>query len=242
MNRTFVSPVVTCRPALARDYEDVREFCKTIWDGQDYIPEVWDHWFRDPSGILAVAECKGHTVGCAKVTLLAEGQWWLEGFRVDPAYQGLKIGSHIHDYVDGWWLQNGNGVARLMTSAKNVHVQHLCEKLGYIKTGEAVGYIAPPLEDTAEDLQGGALLTPSCPPGGAWKITKIGATQCVVQRCLLEHEGIRQSPAPYRSLPEQDQDPGGEGAPAQDDVCQGETETEGHKTGQDQIYRKQERG
>ena len=44
-----------------------------------------------------------------------------------------KIGSHIHSYIDEWWLEHGNGVVRLMTSSQRVQVHHLCEKLGYTK-------------------------------------------------------------------------------------------------------------
>lgn len=133
MTQSFSSPVVVCRPALPRDKADVLEFTKFIWDGHDYVQYAWDEWLTDSNGILAVAEYGGHCVGLAKVSLSAPGQWWLHGFRVDPKFQGLKIGSHIHNYVDEWWLGHGDGVARLMTSSKSVKVHHLCEKLGYTK-------------------------------------------------------------------------------------------------------------
>jgi len=133
MPQTFSSPVVVCRPALPTDRSDVFEFTKFIWDGHDYVQYAWDEWLADPVGILAVAEYGGHCVGIAKVSLSAPGQWWLQGFRVDPKFQGLKIGSHIHTYIDDWWLEHGDGVARLMTSSLRVKVHHLCEKLGYTK-------------------------------------------------------------------------------------------------------------
>jgi len=147
---TFSSPVVTCRPALPRDTADVMEFTKLIWDGHDYVPYVWNHWLKDPHGILAVAEYGGHAIGLAKVTLLAPGQWWLEGFRVNPKYQGLKVGSHIHGYIDEWWMQNGNGIVRLMTNARNIRVHHLCAKLGFHKIGEMVGYIAESIQEAVD--------------------------------------------------------------------------------------------
>ena len=63
----------------------------------------------------------------------ADGQWWLEGFRVDPKYQGLKVGSLIHHYLDHWWLEHGSGVLRLMMTSSNESVHHLCESTGYTK-------------------------------------------------------------------------------------------------------------
>src|SRR5512134_2631142 len=112
MNQAFSPQQVVCRAALERDLQDIEEFCKTIWGGHDYVPEVMEDWLEDPLGIFAVAEYEGHAIACSKVTLLARGQWWLEGFRVDPNYQGRKVGSLIHHYVDQWWLEHGAGWLR----------------------------------------------------------------------------------------------------------------------------------
>lgn len=152
MTQTFSSPQVLCRPALESDYPDIAEFCKGIWDGGDYVPEVWHHWLKDPNGLLATAEYDGHAIGCTKLTLLAEGQWWLEGFRVDPQKQGLKVGSRLHDYVTDWWGEHCGGTLRLMTSAKNVHVHHLCERTGYVKAHEVCSYESSPQDEPLETI------------------------------------------------------------------------------------------
>lgn len=152
MTQTFSSPQVLCRPAIESDYPDVAEFCKGIWDGGDYVPEMWHRWYNDPNGLLATAEYDGHAIGCSHLALLAEGQWWLEGFRVDPHYQGLKVGSRLHDTVTNWWQDHCDGTLRLMTNAKNVHVHHLCEKTGYVKTFEVCGYESLPLDEPIDSI------------------------------------------------------------------------------------------
>lgn len=143
---------VVCRPALGRDRADVLEFCKGIWDGGDYIHEVWDDWFSDPDGILGVAEIDGHAVACSKISLLAKGQWWLEGFRVDPNVQGHKVGSQIHRYVTDWWSEHGDGILRLMTSSENPAVHHVCVKTGFVKTQEVRAYKATPIPGPTESF------------------------------------------------------------------------------------------
>jgi GNAT superfamily N-acetyltransferase len=150
MNQAFSRQQVVCRPALERDLPDIREFCKTIWHGHDYVPDVMEDWLRDAEGIFAVSEYQGHAIACSKVTLLARDQWWLEGFRVDPNYQGLKVGSLMHRYVDQWWLSHGNGVLRLMTNSKNKSVHHLCEETGFTKALAVRGYKAEPLPEQME--------------------------------------------------------------------------------------------
>jgi hypothetical protein len=156
MSQTFSLQQVVCRPVVERDLEDIREFCKTIWEGHDYVPDVMEEWLQDPQGLFAVAEYKRRAIASSKITRLAEGQWWLEGFRVDPSYQGLKVGSLIHRYLDRWWLEQGNGVLRLMTSSKNKSVHHLCESTGYTKLFEVCGYRAEPLPGRADSFTSAA--------------------------------------------------------------------------------------
>lgn len=150
---SFDDPVVACRPALPGDTRDVLEFTKFTWEGRDYVQHVWSEWLADPHGILAVAEYAGRAVGLAKVSRPAPGQWWLEGFRVDPRYQNRGIGSHLHAYIDAWWERNGDGVARLMTSSQRVKVHHLCEKLGYARIAQVAGFGAPVLAGDATAFQ-----------------------------------------------------------------------------------------
>lgn len=141
--KAVTSPHVVCRPALPSDTEDVLEFTKFIWEGHDYIKYVWRDWLADSQGLLAAAIYGPHTVGIARATLISPGQWWLEGFRVDPKRQGLKIGSHLHEYLDRWWLEHGEGTMRLMTSSERLQVHHLAARTGYTKVGEVWAYRAP---------------------------------------------------------------------------------------------------
>jgi GNAT superfamily N-acetyltransferase len=123
----------------------VLEFCKFIWDGHDYIPDVWDDWMADPSGEMFVAEYAGKAVGLGRLTLLAASQYWLEGLRVDPEHQGRGIGSQMNDYLNALWLERGGGVIRLLTSSKRVQVHHMCERLGFVRLQERVFFRAAPL-------------------------------------------------------------------------------------------------
>jgi GNAT superfamily N-acetyltransferase len=150
MNPTFTQPHVVIRPTLPADTPAILEFCKRIWGGQDYIPFVWDEWRGDPKGILFTAEYAGKAVGIVRIVHTAPGQWWFEGFRVDPAYQGQRIGTQLHEYLVDWWLAHGDGKVRLWTNAKRVKVQHLCERRGFIHTQTRGMYTAAPLAEPLE--------------------------------------------------------------------------------------------
>jgi GNAT superfamily N-acetyltransferase len=158
MPHPFSQPRPVIRPALPLDRDAVLEFCKFIWEGDDYIPYVWDDWMADPSGQMFVAEHAGKAVGLGRLTLLAPGQWWLEGLRVDPAYQDRKIGSLMNEYLNNLWLERCEGVVRLMTSSQRVKVHHMCKQQGFARIAERRFYVAEPQD--GPDAAGGFATVP----------------------------------------------------------------------------------
>ena len=145
---------VVCRPALPKDTPDVIELSSTIWEGHDYVPKVWDEWLIDPLGLLAVAEFGGRVVGLVKLTRQDAEEWWLEGLRVHPKYEGRRIASRLHDYLLDYWQRNCNGVLRLATASNRLQVQHLCERTGFRKIVELTLFGTPALKNGGEaDLE-----------------------------------------------------------------------------------------
>ncbi len=143
---------VVCRPALAKDTEGVLELCSHIWDGGDYIPQVWEEWMADPDGLLGVAELGGRVAGVFKLTKFQEGEWYLEGLRVHPEFQGRGIAAHIHEYVVETWRYMGSGLVRLVTHSENVKVHRMCEESGFKRIAEFIPYRAPILPEEAENF------------------------------------------------------------------------------------------
>lgn len=141
---------VFCRPARESDTADVVELTRTIWDGHDYVPHVWASWLADPQGLLAVAEYQGRVLGLGKLTHLAPHDWWIEGLRVHPEYEGRGIASQLHDYLVDYWLEGFGGVLRLATASFRYAVHHLSERTGFQKIGEFTMFGAPALAEPVE--------------------------------------------------------------------------------------------
>ena len=142
--------LIVCRPALAGDTAEVMELTSQIWEGNDYIPLVWEDWLFDPEGLLAVAEYQGHVVGLGKLSHLDADEFWLEGLRVHPDYKGRGIASHLHNYLLGYWQEHFRGVLGVATGSDNLAVQHLCERSGFSKIGEYTPFIAGSLNPIQE--------------------------------------------------------------------------------------------
>jgi ribosomal protein S18 acetylase RimI-like enzyme len=137
--------ILVCRPALQKDTAEVLEISSHIWEGNDYIPSVWDEWLADPDGLLGVAEYHGHVVGVFKLTKFQDDEWYMEGLRVHPDYRERGIASHIHHYVVETWRRMGGGTIRLVTGSYNERVHRMCEETGFKRVAEFIPYRASSL-------------------------------------------------------------------------------------------------
>lgn len=142
---------VVCRPALLKDTADMLELTSHIWEGNDYLPQVWAEWLADPEGLLAVAEYGGRLAGIAMLECLQPGEWYLAGLRVHPEMEGRGIAGQLHDYLlDTWQHRHVRGVIRLSTHRPKV--KHLCERTGFKLICEYTIFVAPSLAEPVESF------------------------------------------------------------------------------------------
>lgn len=140
---TAEGSLVLCRPAYASDRTDVQTFLDDIWGSEDYVLQVLDEWMHDTSGLLAVAERSGQVVGMGHLSDLGNGEWWLEGLRVDPSVQRQNVGSTLHEYFVDRWLDTAGQVVRLATNDEKVAVHKMCERTGFSLRARVRGVDAP---------------------------------------------------------------------------------------------------
>jgi GNAT superfamily N-acetyltransferase len=197
MKSDFTQPRIVIRPTLPADAPPILEFCKRIWDGHDYIPYVWDEWRKDPLGHLFTAEYAGQAVGVVRITHTAPGQWWFEGFRVDPAFQGQGIGSRLHEYIVNWWLAHGDGKVRLWTNSKRVKVHHLCERLGFKLKLSRTMYAAPAL---SEPLAAFASVRPEETPSAVELALKVSSQTACGETMDISWQAVTPNESGLREL------------------------------------------
>ncbi len=149
----------TIRPALPQDRAAVEAICAQAWDGDDYIPDVWDEWIGDLHGELTVVERRGRVAALAKLTRIADDEWWMEGLRVDPAYRRLGLARLLQAYQLRLAERVGRGVVRLATASNNQTVHRLAARDGFSRVARYLYYGADPLPgvSTARVLAAGDL-------------------------------------------------------------------------------------
>lgn len=124
---------------------------RTIWEGRDYVPGEWERWLQDPVGTVVVAELQDRVVGLARLTRLQPEEWWLQGLRVDPEFQGRGIARRLHMHILAEWEQHCDGVLRLTTYQPSV--KHLCAQTGFSLQGEYSIFIANALVDQPSGMR-----------------------------------------------------------------------------------------
>ncbi len=143
--RRFLANRWSIRPARPEDQGDVEAICAQIWEGHDYIPEVWQEWLNDPDGQLSVVTLKDRVVGLGKLTRIADDEWWLEGLRVDPAYRRLGVAHLLQSHQVGLAERTGRGVLRFATGSWNLPVHRNAARDGFRRVAEFLAYEAEPL-------------------------------------------------------------------------------------------------
>lgn len=122
---------VKIRRATASDRGPILDICKRIWNGGDYVPEVWDDWLRDGSGLLVVATVNETPVGVAHAGFQTRDVAWLEGVRVHEDYRGLGIAGKLNRALVKFARERGARVARLCTGSSNLASRKHLRKVGF---------------------------------------------------------------------------------------------------------------
>ncbi|MFC1898595.1 GNAT family N-acetyltransferase [Candidatus Cloacimonadota bacterium] len=120
------------RPA---DKHRVLEISSQIWEGQDYLPLVFEEWIKD-DGVFAGLWENEILVGFGKLTWLTPHDIWLEGLRKDEKTGAKKVGEKLSGYYFNYLKGKKINSIRFSTYFGNTASIKLNEKLGFKKVLE----------------------------------------------------------------------------------------------------------
>lgn len=117
------------RPLRPSDRGRIEEISADVWEGNDYLPEVFDEWVADPAASFDGAELDGVLVGVQRMRPLGEGVLWYEGLRVASTHQRQGIARALLRFaVEGARRQ---GAAEIRLATGNPHAVSLFESEGF---------------------------------------------------------------------------------------------------------------
>lgn len=132
------------RPVRPEDKARVEEIARDIWDGHDYLPEVFDDWLAEPAASFEAAEMDGVVVGLQRIRPLAAGLAWYEGLRVDAAHRRRGIARAMLRSAIEEARRQGFREIRLRTGGEDATA--LFESEGFERRLEAVAWRASRME------------------------------------------------------------------------------------------------
>lgn len=126
------------------------------------MPEVWDDWLTATDGILLVACASsavtgadgtpiaaGQPVAMSRLALLAPGEGWVEGIRVDPAVRGREVATNLQVAELAWAAAHEVRVVRYTTGQDNEASHRLGARHGFLRQADRRSY--GPRRDTGSD-------------------------------------------------------------------------------------------
>src|SRR6266404_1662987 len=131
------------RRARRTDKREVLAAVRTIWGGQDRIPDVFDAWVTHRSGPFFVAESAGRVVGMGKLTVVSPTEAWLEGGRVAPRWRRKGIATALIAHRIAYARERGFRVLRFSTASDNTPIHRAARQFGFTRIATLSRYEAP---------------------------------------------------------------------------------------------------
>ena len=140
--------MIEIRRAVHEDKPRIVEISSKIWDGEDYLPHIFNKWVDEKGGEFSVITVDGVVAGCAKITELPHNVLWLEGIRVDTDYRGRGLGKSLAEYQLKRAKEIGYEKLELGTFVENYESIAIIEKRGFERVA-SFKFLLNPFDDAS---------------------------------------------------------------------------------------------
>lgn len=141
----------TFRKLTLADKTQVLRICSSIWDGEDYIPNIFEEWISSPQSYFIGLFEDDLLIGFGRLASHGDGNFWLEGLRKDHKLKVKGVGKKIADYLIRIAMEKECKSLKFSTYFNNIESIALNEKIGFSKIKEW-SFIEVNLRDVNKDF------------------------------------------------------------------------------------------
>ncbi|MHB8571487.1 MAG: GNAT family N-acetyltransferase [Candidatus Dormibacteria bacterium] len=126
-----MTPALRFRPLTPADRARALQITEGVWDGNDYLPRVFDDWVADPEALFIGVESEGRLAGFHRMREVSPGEWWFEGLRVDESARGQGLARALMTTGLAEVRARGARSVRMATGDTNQASLHLAAAGGF---------------------------------------------------------------------------------------------------------------
>jgi N-acetylglutamate synthase-like GNAT family acetyltransferase len=114
------------------DERSVRELCKDIWEGNDYVPDRFSSWIKEENSSPIGLVIDGELVALGNLAAAPNSPVaWIKGLRVNTSRQHEGHGTKLVEHMINLAKKRGIKKLRYATGSRNEHSVHLAKNLGF---------------------------------------------------------------------------------------------------------------
>jgi len=122
------------------DEKSVRDLCKNIWEGNDYVPDRFSSWIKEDNSNPVGLFIDGELVALGNLTAALDSPVaWIKGLRVNTSRQHEGHGTKLVEHMINLAKKRGIKKLRYATGSRNEHSVHLAKNLGFA-VANSIGY------------------------------------------------------------------------------------------------------
>ena len=120
------------RDAVKSDQTQIDELCKFIWEGQDYVPNVFPIWISDKkhNHTMVCVTNNNEIVGIGNIHKTGD-QGWIEGIRTHVHYRGQGIAKLLFRQLQHPSFEPELKYIRYMTGIDNTAIHKLAHEYNF---------------------------------------------------------------------------------------------------------------
>ena len=122
------------------DEGSVRELCKDIWEGNDYVPDRFSSWIKEDNSNPVGLFVDGKLVALGNLETAPDVPVaWVKGLRVNTNHRHEGHGTKLVEHMIDLARKKGVKKIRYATSSRNAPSVHLAKNLGFA-IANSIGY------------------------------------------------------------------------------------------------------